>query len=500
MLRILLTSIISFSIAAEEPSKASTPQKATTDAEASQDQDSSEGASKSSTPTEERDPGKAYDFSLATDAKYNDLVKDLEKFEVNMHGQIESEKQEGNAGLIPRIEIIVDSSGSMGQMLSMDKSRMYYMKKILTRYFTDQYQTKTETGLRLYGSRRKGDCTDNELMVPFGEKSLPKIEQTVATLTPTGKTPLFKAVQAAALDLKSYEGPKAMVVFTDGEDTCGGGPCKEGLMAKNDPVLNTQIFLVAIGFKPNSDDLKKISCLGETSTANSEGELFSALGDINKKIFKKFINLIVKSPDPTAPVEVFHRIDGKWTFHSVFTASFGTILPPGEYQALVKLNPPYRFNTFKIPPKKRVTLTVTGPGKLNVDFVEGVLDVDILDKDMKLVKSFKSDKFEEVPNGRWNIKIHKQPFFEKMITKYDVAPGGEYTYKLLGVGAVKVVSADIIGFYVYNSKKNLLGNFLTNFPFALPVGSYKIHVTNNCSFENVDVKANGKVLTLECKQ
>ncbi|NJL25652.1 MAG: VWA domain-containing protein [Calothrix sp. SM1_5_4] len=177
---------------------------------------------------DEKPPDKPYDFSLAPDAKYQELVKDLEKLQANLQAKVETQDKEAEDGPIPRVEVIVDSSGSMGQMLSLDKSKMYYMKKILTRYFIDQYQIKAQAGLRVYGARRKGDCNDNELLIPFNERSLPKMELSVAKLSPVGKTPLYRAVKEAANDLKSYDGPKAMVVFTDGEDTCGGNPAKRG--------------------------------------------------------------------------------------------------------------------------------------------------------------------------------------------------------------------------------------------------------------------------------
>jgi Mg-chelatase subunit ChlD len=449
--------------------------------------------------TQEAGPATGGDNSLAKDAKYSEPVENITKMKGEQSALVETaEMTTDNKGL-PRVEVIVDSSGSMGQMLNLDKTKMFYMKKMLLRYFTDQYKVNAETGLRVYGSQKVGDCTDNIMAVPFGEKSLGQIETKVSQLQPVGKTPLYKAVKAAAEDLKDYKaGPKRIVIFTDGEDTCGGNPCKEGNAAKLDPLLDTQIFIVAIGYKPNSDDLKKISCMGDTTTANSEDDLFSALGNISQKIFQSQINLAVNSPDPTAPVQLFHQVNGEWKFFRNFTAAFGTSVPPGRYQAVVMLEPPYKFEDFEVPPKRKVTLTVRGNGAVKVEFLDKILDVEILDKNYKLIKKFKSDTKINIPTGRWVLKIHKQPFFEKFVQKYDVHPNGDYHYEMTGVGALKVVHKDIMGLYVYDYKNNLLGNYLTNFSFALPIGSYKIHVGPDCSFDKVEVKDDKKLAVFKC--
>ncbi|RYZ72790.1 MAG: VWA domain-containing protein, partial [Proteobacteria bacterium] len=433
-------------------------------------------------------------------AKYSSKPIDVLNIKTDESALIESADLDESKGPPPKIEIIVDSSGSMGQLLGPFRTRMYFMKKMLTRYMTDQYKEKAQTGLRVYGSKRVGDCSDNELAVPFGEKSLVGIETRVAKLEPVGKTPLFKAVKAAAQDLKSYKGPKAIIVFTDGEDTCGGNPCVDGKEARRDALLDTQIFVVAIGYKPNADDLKKISCMGDTQTAESEGDLFSAMGGIHSKIFSKQINLKVVSPDPTAEVQLFHQVDGAWTYLRSFTAAFGATVPPGKYQVVVNLAPPYKFEEVVIPPKKVVTLTVKGAGFFQVEFMPGhpVLDVEMLDKNMKTVEKFKNDEQKKIPTGKYAVKISKAPFFEKLVPKFDIYPNGTFKYKLTAAGAVQVKSKEMVGLYVYDRRNNILGNYLTNFPFVLAAGEYKIHVNDQCTFPEVAIKDDPKIQMLVC--
>ena len=84
--------------------------------------------------------------------------------------------------LPPKVIILLDSSGSMGQLMDKQKSKMFYAKKLFGSYLADQWREKAEVGLLVYGSRRKHDCSDFFMAVPFSEKSLPKIDNAVKVL------------------------------------------------------------------------------------------------------------------------------------------------------------------------------------------------------------------------------------------------------------------------------------------------------------------------------
>ena len=81
-------------------------------------------------------------------------------------GHIASEEQNDKT-TPPKVELIVDSSGSMGQLLDKGRTKMYYTKKVLERYMTDQWKEKAFVGMRVYGSRKKNDCEDNFLSTQF---------------------------------------------------------------------------------------------------------------------------------------------------------------------------------------------------------------------------------------------------------------------------------------------------------------------------------------------
>ncbi|HTL12012.1 MAG TPA: VWA domain-containing protein, partial [Bdellovibrionota bacterium] len=275
----------------------------------------------------------------------------------------------------PRVQVIVDGSGSMAEELEGEKTKMYFAKKLLSKYLIQQWKEKAEVSLRVYGSRRTKDCTDIYRAVPFRARSLDEIARKVAVIEPTGKTPIAESLKAAYDDLKSYNGPKRIVLFTDGQETCGGDPCELVKKFDVDKGVDLKIYVVAIGMDPNSDEAKGISCLGDVSFAQDSSDMESDLGNISKQI-SKHNNLFVDNPDPSAGVTVFRILDnGDRVPFKGFTASFGTNVPPGKYAAEVRVDPPFEFREFYVPPHKTVTLKVRGKGLVEVKFVKALASV-----------------------------------------------------------------------------------------------------------------------------
>ncbi len=266
----------------------------------------------------------------------------------------------------PKVEIIVDSSGSMGQVLSENKTKMYFLKKIVGDYLKVQWKKKGDFGLRVYGAKDRRSCDDTQLAIPFNASSLGKIEKTIEGLSPLGMTPLHKSLLHSFDDLKSYQGPKRVVIVTDGEDTCGGDPCKTVDELKK-KALDIKFYVVALGFKGQSDALKKIKCIGDTHMANDEQQFQDAMSQVDSKLKSKD-NLQVISPNPDSTVYLYKVENGNRNLVRTFYASSSVQVPPGDYEAVVGLTPLYKFGTFTIPPNKKITLRVVVNGEVHVNF------------------------------------------------------------------------------------------------------------------------------------
>lgn len=427
-----------------------------------------------------------------------DMIKDTDQFN-SLKAQAKAQMLEEDIksdGPKSKIEVIVDSSGSMGQILAKNKTKMYYLKELMKQFFLARWKEKNTIGLRTYGGRFKNKCEDIRMLVPFGKTNIDQMEKEVATLSPLGMTPLHKSLTYAFDDLKSYQGPKRVVIVTDGDDTCGGDPCQtvEDWKKQN---LDLKFYVVALGMKGQSDILKKIKCIGETSVANDDESFQDALSQIGSKLNEK-TNLQVISPNPGAVVYLYKVEGDKKIFSRSFYASSAQTVPPGQYEAIVGLNPPYKFSEFTIPKNKKITLKVAGEGELKVNYFNHLLNAEVLDKNNKVVVRFKSDELVDVPMGKWRLRVFKDPFFEQIFPEFFVYPGGKNEFDITGVGAFKVMSPQLQGVYVYDQDNKELGDFLTGFTAVIKSGIYQIHVDDKCSFEKNQIFDRKELLVLTC--
>jgi Ca-activated chloride channel family protein len=85
-------------------------------------------------------------------------------------------------------------------------------------------------GLMTYGPTHNpglfNQCDNIELNLPPTPNAAARIMASVQSLVPVGGTPLTRAVEQGAEVLDFRSKPGVIVVLTDGEDTCGGSPCR----------------------------------------------------------------------------------------------------------------------------------------------------------------------------------------------------------------------------------------------------------------------------------
>lgn len=395
------------------------------------------------------------------------------------------------------IGLVLDSSGSMGAILEKNRTKMYFMKQIMKGFLGSQWKLKNKVGVRVYGGRVKNKCDDIELAIPYTDKSLAKLEKSLEKMAPVGMTPLHKSIEMSVDEIKNVKGPKRIVIVTDGEDTCGGDPCKTADKIREDK-LDIKFFVVALGFQGESDKLKKLQCLGDVAVAQDGDSFSDAMSQASSKS-RGSDNLKVVSPNPDAIVYLYKVAeDGKRTLDRVFYARSPQRVEPGTYDAIVGLQPPYKFEGFNILPGRRVTLKVEGEGKVRVNYFNSLLNAQLLDKNNKVVMKFKSDTDATAPIGKWKLRVYKDPFFEILIPDYFVYPNGDHKYDVAGAAAFRVDSGQLSGLYVYDQDNVLLGHSLTDTTLVIKGGMYTIHRDDKCSFEKTALREKKEVLVLDC--
>jgi Mg-chelatase subunit ChlD len=172
----------------------------------------------------------------------------------------------------PRIELILDGSGSMKKKLG-DATRMDIARQVLAdlvRGLPDE----VEVALRVYGHRIRegspGDCRDTELVYPFARLDRELLLLEVNRIKPLGTTPIAYALEQVAEDFGETPGEKTVILVTDGKEECGGDLSRtvEELRARG---LDVRLHIV--GF--TIDDIQIHDQMQQAATAG-KGEYFPA--------------------------------------------------------------------------------------------------------------------------------------------------------------------------------------------------------------------------------
>ncbi len=179
------------------------------------------------------------------------------------------------------VEIVVDASRSMWGQID-GKPKMAIAKEILhdaSIWLPDDLNL----ALRAYGNSSAStdnDCADSELLVPFGTQSRTPIRGAISELRPLGQTPIAYALNQAAQDFAALEGERALVLVTDGIESCGGDPVAAARELRKQGIM---IHLIGFGLNNSADqDTASLQAIADASggyflTANSAEELRAAL-------------------------------------------------------------------------------------------------------------------------------------------------------------------------------------------------------------------------------
>ncbi|MBY8885539.1 VWA domain-containing protein [Streptomyces sp. PTM05] len=167
----------------------------------------------------------------------------------------------------PKVELVLDVSGSMSTKDIDGQSRMSAAKQAFDEVL-DSTPADTQLGIRTLGANYPGDdrqvgCRDTAQLYPVGPLDRDQAKAAVATLNPTGWTPIGPALLAAAKDLKGGTGSHRIVLITDGEDTCGPtNPCE---IARQIAAQGVGMTIDTLGLIPDATTRDQLSCIAEAT-------------------------------------------------------------------------------------------------------------------------------------------------------------------------------------------------------------------------------------------
>jgi len=157
-------------------------------------------------------------------------------------------------GSFGAVEFVLDASGSMLQRLGGTR-RIDLAKSALTDLAKNALPDGTPFALRVFGHKEAGSCrTDLEL--PLAALDRPAAVAKIQSLGAMNlaKTPIGASLLKVRDDLKGVQGPRLVVLVTDGEETCGGDP-KAAIQALRAGGVDVRINIV--GFAVDEVVLKE---------------------------------------------------------------------------------------------------------------------------------------------------------------------------------------------------------------------------------------------------
>ena len=247
------------------------------------------------------------------------------------------------------VEIVVDASRSMWGRMG-GEPKMVVAKEILedVSYW---FPEDLDLALRAYGSTSasdNNDCADSTLLVPFGEENREPIRRAIAGLRPLGQTPIAYALNQAARDFDSLQNDRALVLVTDGIESCGGDPVEAARELRTQGIM---VHLIGFGLGNAADeDAASLQAVADASggryvTAGSAEQLKEALAQTvgtSFSVFKGNIEVANGSLGSAEPL----------------------FLPGGDYRVEFDSAPPQEVQ-ISLTPRDQLTLTLQMQG----DFV-----------------------------------------------------------------------------------------------------------------------------------
>ncbi|MEM7061516.1 MAG: hypothetical protein AAF557_28400 [Pseudomonadota bacterium] len=179
------------------------------------------------------------------------------------------------------VYIIYDSSNSMWAALP-DKSRKYEAARAAMRELAGRDLGGRQVALRMYGHRRKNDCADSELMVPFSPPAdaAGKMVDAMQSARPTGRTPIDLSLRKALIDFGDRKG--SIILISDGIESCDADPCAL-VKAWREKDIDITVNVVGLGLK--GKEKAAMECIADAAgteyhDAFSAGELIDSLGAV----------------------------------------------------------------------------------------------------------------------------------------------------------------------------------------------------------------------------
>ena len=244
------------------------------------------------------------------------------------------------------VQIVVDASRSMwGQIDGV--SKMAIAKETLEEV-SYWLPADIDLSLRAYGSTsavESSNCADSNLLVSFGEVNRDPIRRAIASLRPTGQTPIAYALNQAGRDFEGLDSDRAIVLVSDGIESCNGDPVMAAQALREQGII---VHLIGFGMGNAADeDTASLQAVASASggrfvTAGSAEELKAALAETVATSFSVYDGGVEVAGGSLGSADIM-------------------LLPEGDYRVVLNSSPPVEVRV-SLAPREQVRLTLEKRG------------------------------------------------------------------------------------------------------------------------------------------
>lgn len=179
--------------------------------------------------------------------------------------------------------IIFDGSGSMWGELAGDKAQKLETARAALRPKLESLSADARVGFMSFGHRRKGNCSDIEVIAAPQAGIKDQLLNALDTLDPKGKGPITATLKEA-FKLVGKERQATIILIHDGVDNCGQDPCAA---AAEIAALNANIRIHTISLSLERPDAQRMQCLakatrGQSFNASDAGSVTAAIAEALK--------------------------------------------------------------------------------------------------------------------------------------------------------------------------------------------------------------------------
>lgn len=199
-----------------------------------------------------------------------------------------------------RMELVLDVSGSMREADIDGQTRMAVAQRAFNEV-VDAVPTGTHLGIRVLGATYPGDdqalgCRDTQQIVPVGPVDRDQAKAAIASLRPTGYTPIGLALREAAKDLGTGETARRIVLITDGEDTCAPpDPCD---VARELAAQGTRLIVDTLGLIADDKVRQQLVCIaGATGGTYTAAQSADQLADRINQLVDRAQDTYTQTPE-----------------------------------------------------------------------------------------------------------------------------------------------------------------------------------------------------------